>query len=233
MNKHKLAILLDENRAGRPTVCNACKILYPPRPSGYGGSFLSSFRYPAYIHSGSRENHDNRDVCDVLRLAVFLKLMRMSGAYVARSNKRPARRKRLRDSNLVGLLDHVISRFDLHSSEKLLIFTRSKDGYLTCVYESKSTSGESCHIRANEFSDIAKRYCGSDFLLIHSHPHGDVAPSGTDIHFHNVIKRLLAFTGSRLFEHIIVSVKNGVTVYRCIERPAGYYDTHPLSEIVK
>lgn len=158
--------------------------------------------------------------------------MRMSRVYVARSNKRPARGKRLRASDLVGLLDHVISHFDVSSSEKLLIFTRSKDGYLTCVYESKSTSGESCHIRAKEFSDIAKRHCGSDFLLIHSHPHGDVAPSRTDIHFHNVIKRLLAFTGSCLFEHIIVSEKNGVTVYRCIERAAVYYDAHSLSEII-
>lgn len=183
-------------------------------------------------------NDINRTYCDngtyeKLRLNALFKLIYLLDKRQNKDYKNLNAGHTVKLVKISKLLSFVFSSYDMMSAENMLLLILNDNFVCRKVYTSDHSATDRCLISQSAVREAMNYSRGSKIIMVHSHLGGDVEPSVDDINTTAEIKALSYEYGCDLFEHFIVSMKNGEYVYNSILAPKQDYEENTFVVIQK
>lgn len=183
-------------------------------------------------------NDIHRTYCDngtyeKLRLNALFKLIYLLDKRQNKDYKNLNAGHTVKLGSISKLLSFIFSSYDMVSAENALLLVLNDRFVCRKVYTTEYSATDRCIIPQSLVRDAMNYNRGSKIILVHSHLGGDTMASIDDINTTAEIKSISYEYKCELFEHFIVSVKNGEYVYNSIVRPKCEYEKDGFAAIKK
>ncbi len=183
-------------------------------------------------------NDINRTYCDngtyeKLRLNALFKLIYLLDRRQNKDYKNLNAGYTVTLGGIQKLLSFVFSSYDMISAEKVLLLVLNDRFVCRKVYTSEHSVTDRCLISQSLVREAMNYNRGSRIIMVHSHLGGDTEPSMDDVNTTVEMKALLCEYQCELFEHFVVSMKNGERIYDSIIRPKQTYEKDGFLAIQK